>query len=346
LVIEKYNFSEQQPSTGAIKFKLEEGVVRSITGAWGEAARERFRLNTPLAAIGVKGTDFVVRASADTTLATVYTGAIVLSPLQGDCQTTLGPCMSGSERLLSQDMKGQMVAISRQQTAAQVVPMSDPVVRQYPADANASKQEVAIKAVVRSDSVAYSDAASTARGFDTVAKSSAQPDVKQLVWARMMVISADGDAISKSLDQVLQMPGYQGTVGNFSYGLFRPAGAQNLLTTAETSANFRLAGGTAQLLSTDIRGVTTSDAAKVDAGTLSVDFSRSSFATQLQVSGVKLGQETLSASGMVQPNGFFRGTGVNTFTAGALSLDGTEAGYFFEKSVNAGQLRGITLWGR
>ena len=34
--------------------------MRSITGQWGEAARDRFRLNTPIAAIGVRGTDFIV----------------------------------------------------------------------------------------------------------------------------------------------------------------------------------------------------------------------------------------------------------------------------------------------
>jgi hypothetical protein len=254
--------------------------------------------------------------------------------------------MSGGERLLSQDMKGQMVVISRQQTAAQVLPMSDVAARQYPIDTSSTKQDASIKVVGRGDASAYSDATSTARGFDTVAKSSSAPDIKQLVWARMLAISSDGDTISKSLDQVLQMPGYQGTVGNFNYGLFRSGGTQSMLTVGEPSANFRLAGSTAQLLSTDIRGVTSSESAKVDAGTLSVDFVRSSFATQLQVSGVKLGQESVVTSGIVQSNGIFRGTGANTFTAGALSVDGTEAGYFFEKAVNAGQLRGITLWGR
>lgn len=64
---------------GAIKFRLDEGVMRSITGAWGEAARDRFRLNTPVAAIGVKGTDFVVRADGQGTAASVFAGAILLA---------------------------------------------------------------------------------------------------------------------------------------------------------------------------------------------------------------------------------------------------------------------------
>ena len=77
LQVENYSHSAQQPAQTAIRFRLDEGVVRSITGSWGEAARDRFRLNTPVAAIGVKGTDFIVKSDAEKTSASVYTGAIV-----------------------------------------------------------------------------------------------------------------------------------------------------------------------------------------------------------------------------------------------------------------------------
>ncbi len=94
MLIESYSHNPQQPQLGAIKFKLDEGTARSITGAWGEAARERFRLNTPVAAIGVRGTDFTVRTESERTTATVYTGAIVLAPLANGCATSVGPCQS------------------------------------------------------------------------------------------------------------------------------------------------------------------------------------------------------------------------------------------------------------
>jgi hypothetical protein len=127
LVIEQYSAPADSSGAaqGAIKFRLEEGVVRSITGAWGEAARHRFRLNTPVAAIGVKGTDFVVRSASETTAATVYTGAIVVAPLTAACAATVGPCVSGAERLLSADMKGQMLELHRSQAAPQLVPAVD-----------------------------------------------------------------------------------------------------------------------------------------------------------------------------------------------------------------------------
>ena len=40
------------------------------------------------------------------------------------------------------------------------------------------------------------------------------------------------------------------------------------------------------------------------------------------------------------------GQGGNAYVAGALSLDGKEAGYFFDKALPAGNVSGITVWGR
>jgi hypothetical protein len=121
MLIESYSHNPQQPQLGAIKFKLEEGVARSITGAWGEAARERFRLNTPVAAIGVRGTDFTVRSDTERTTATVYTGAIVLAPLANGCAQTVGPCQTSSATLLSGDMRGQMLELASRENAPLLV---------------------------------------------------------------------------------------------------------------------------------------------------------------------------------------------------------------------------------
>ncbi len=126
LQIESYSHTPGQPQLGAIKLRLDEGVARSITGAWGEAARERFRLNTPVAAIGVKGTDFIVRADADLTAATVYSGAIAVTPLASGCGASVGPCLNGHERMLSADMKGQMLELTRSQSSPVLVAVADP----------------------------------------------------------------------------------------------------------------------------------------------------------------------------------------------------------------------------
>jgi hypothetical protein len=50
-----------------------------------------------VAAIGVKGTDFLVRSDANSTAASVYTGAITVTPLTNGCTTSVGPCLNGNE---------------------------------------------------------------------------------------------------------------------------------------------------------------------------------------------------------------------------------------------------------
>lgn len=93
LKIQKYDFDPSKPSESTIKFELEEGVTRAISGRAAKGARERFRLNTPIAAIGVRGTDFVVSAGAEATKAKVNEGAIVMAPFSDVCSAEgTGPC--------------------------------------------------------------------------------------------------------------------------------------------------------------------------------------------------------------------------------------------------------------
>ena len=141
--------------------------------------------------------------------------------------------------------------------------------------------------------------------------------------------------------------GREGTVGNGTYSLFRgaPATGPAILTTSDTFANFRLAGAAAQLVRTE-QGVDFIEPVQVGSGTLNVDFAKSTYATQLNVSNTRIGADVVTSNGIVKPNGVLQTQGGNAFTSGALSLDGKEAGYFFLKAVPAGQLSGITQWGR
>ena len=361
LQVENYGRSADQPALMAIKFRLDEGVVRSITGTWGEAARDRFRLNTPVAAIGIKGTDFVVKTDVNNTLASVFTGSIMLTPLASGCQTSLGPCQNGSEKLLTEDMKGQMLALGRLQVIPQLVPAVDLLAQRArpPSADTVAKADPALKTEGnRSDINNERTLVNESRAVDAVeiSKSSTAaqpvppvvlpPEVKQLVWARLAAIAPDGDSISRSFAEALQN-GRQGTVGNIAYSLFRevPGAGPAILASSDTSANFRLAGAAAQLVRTD-RGVDFIESVQVGGGTLNVDFVKSTFATQLSVSNVRIGAESILSNGIIKPNGVLQTQGGNAFTSGALSLDGKEAGYFFSRAITAGQLSGITQWGR
>ena len=112
LSIERYNYHPTQPGEHAVKFRLESGTARSITGKAGEEAKERFRLNTPVAAIGVRGTDFVVATDANASAVAVNSGAIVVSPIGGACaRESLGPCSGSLARELSASMAGTLARV-------------------------------------------------------------------------------------------------------------------------------------------------------------------------------------------------------------------------------------------
>jgi FecR protein len=369
LQVENYAKSSGASAVTTIKFRLDEGVVRSITGSWGEAARDRFRLNTPVAAIGIKGTDFVVKTDINNTLASVYTGAIILTPLASGCQTSLGPCQNGSEKLLTEDMKGQMLALGRLQVIPQLVPAvdllaqrtrpastdviakSDPTIKAEGARSEAANEKVLVNESRAVDVVAISKSTSDANAVVSPVLPTPLPvvlpaEVNQLVWARLAAVAADGDTISRSFAQAMQS-GREGTVGNGTYSLFRgvPAAGSAILASSDTFANFRLAGAAAQLVRTE-QGVDFIETVQVGGGTLNVDFAKATYATQLNVSSSRIGADVVTSNGLVKPNGVLQTQGGNAFTSGALSLDGKEAGYFFLKSLPAGQLSGITQWGR
>lgn len=124
LRIDDYSYTPNDPSQNRIRFFLQEGALRSITGKAGEANKERFRINTPVAAIGIRGTDFNVQTTRDLTRASLFQGAIVLSPLGGGCSAAaLGPCV-GATALELDERQHSTFALQAglSDTMAQLVP--------------------------------------------------------------------------------------------------------------------------------------------------------------------------------------------------------------------------------
>jgi hypothetical protein len=81
-----------------------------------QSARDKFRLNTPLVAIGIKGTDFVTQASAQSAVVLVNQGAIVLAPLDANCRAdAFGPCGTSRSRELGANTSG-LALVYRQST--------------------------------------------------------------------------------------------------------------------------------------------------------------------------------------------------------------------------------------
>ena len=124
LNIKEYRFDAQTPSNSEVRFELEQGVVRAISGQAAESAKDKFRLNTPLAAIGVKGTDFVVEASGSRVNAIVNQGAIVLAPFDAQClASALGPCSTQFAKELTAALKGMALTYNMSIPSPQLLPM-------------------------------------------------------------------------------------------------------------------------------------------------------------------------------------------------------------------------------
>ena len=68
-----------------IELELIKGAVRQISGNGSRSQPERYRLNTPIAVIGVRGTDFIAKAGSDKVEAFVHEGRIVLLPRNERC---------------------------------------------------------------------------------------------------------------------------------------------------------------------------------------------------------------------------------------------------------------------
>jgi len=350
LAIEDYTRSVAG-GAGAIKFRLEEGVVRSITGEWGEASRERFRLNTPLAAIGIKGTDFVARAAQDKTSASVFLGAIVFSPFDAQCAASVGPCLNGREALLTQDMRGQVLQVERER--AQPMRVTSEAAPQrggrslttVVASAALPSDAGGLAAVPEIEGAGKSIANAVLASDSLVApETPVPPVVEQLAWGRWSWVNPiEGDTLAQTIDAAFR-EGRQGLVSDGAHALYRNASAPGArLAVQETSAEFRLAGASAQVHSDR---TPTPMPATVTGGSLGVDFVNSTFTTSLDVIGQTIDPQVVSASGSVLTNGVLLSTRGNAFVAGGLSLDGLEAGYFFDKAIDGGNLRGLTLWGR
>lgn len=117
-----YHIDAKTPENTRIKLELLSGVARSKSGDAVKLARQNFRFNTPVAAIGVRGTDFTVFTDQDTSRVAVISGGIVVSGFAGACSREgVGPCEGMASRELSASQRGQLLQIQRGQGAPQLM---------------------------------------------------------------------------------------------------------------------------------------------------------------------------------------------------------------------------------
>ncbi|MDD5175805.1 MAG: FecR family protein [Sterolibacterium sp.] len=117
-----YHIDKQQPGNSRVKLELLGGVARSITGEGVKQAKQNFRFNTPVAAIGVRGTDFTVFADQNTARVAVVSGGVVVSPFANGCRPEgVGPCEGDTSRELFASQLGQVLQVSKGQSFPQLL---------------------------------------------------------------------------------------------------------------------------------------------------------------------------------------------------------------------------------
>lgn len=120
--ITAYHIDEKNPNNTHVKLELLNGVARSISGQGVKQARQNFRFNTPVAAIGVRGTDFIVFTNQQTSRVEVVSGGVVVSGFAGACGPEGGgPCEGSASRELFAGQAGMLLQVTRGEHAPQLL---------------------------------------------------------------------------------------------------------------------------------------------------------------------------------------------------------------------------------
>lgn len=361
LEVQSYKYDAQNPAVNEVRLRLDQGTSRSISGAATEADKNRFRLNTPIAAIGVKGTDFIVQSDPTGVRATVADGAIVIGPLTATCTAgALGPCSGDTARVLSAGMGDLMAEVRAGEGRTRLVPTAGSAL----ASASTQRDEGNGQRPP-GEALTYSANDRTAADLLTIAKerlsnlnrplasvaalattggfmSVSNGPTEQLVWGRWSPGADPDDKVAVPSWIAATGRHYTG-IGDTDVGLFRTNQSQPggiLSDSLNATAEFKLNRAYATFQAGD-----KTEAASVDNGSLVIDFARRTFATGLRLSSASAGTAELRAGGIVRSNGTFAVRDSEQLVAGVVSTDGKEAGYQFERNAAGGAFKGRTLWG-
>lgn len=365
LQVQAYRYDAKHPQANEVRLLVEKGTTRSISGAATDVDKTRFRLNTPIAAIGIRGTDFIVQTDAAGDKATVADGAIVMSPLGRGCSAAdLGPCAGAEVRELSAEMGRLMAVVRPGEGATRIVPGEGAAAGNAVASADQShpRGHRAMAAARTSGLLAAEPTEAEARrGNDTAAAGllnlasvGATQDLNrasslsgQLIWGHWAIRASDGDKLSVPFS--LASLNRHVTVADEETGLFRTnqsVPGELFPSSLRGSVEFNLTRATAVF-----EGASSTEAASISRGNLTIDFTRRTFATGLDLTSASGIKGELRMAGDLRSDGLFvqregaYGQRADQRVAGAVSLDGREAGYLFERSAGGGWFRGRTLWG-
>lgn len=342
-----YHVDPRQPANTRIKLELARGVARAISGEGAKQAKQNFRFNTPVAAIGVRGTDFTVYTDQETSRVAVISGGVVVSGFTGSCGPEgSGPCEGATSRELFARQSGQVLQVTKGQASPQFLPASSnapDMVAPPRTDEPAAKTSSTTIGVPMAASLDLDPQKTTSLQTAVQTPQPVAPEpARTIQWGRWQTV----------LDQA----------ANIDITKLRNEGAR-LIALGDQLALLRTQAGEWQIPNTGILnfGLRESAAyineegrglyvAKVENGRLQVDFGKQTFST-----GFDLVNETerfkLQAQGGVTKDGLLLGDSqliapTNMAVNGVVAPDkGGTAAYLFQSRIDATRLAtGATYW--
>lgn len=335
LVIERWQYDAKQPQASQIKYFLAHGVARYASGKGSQAAKDQFRFNTPMAAIGVRGTDFTVRAAAQSTYVTVAQGGVVVGKFNEACRAdALGPCEGPEVAELFANYGKKMVEVTWEQPQPRLLDWS-------PQGEGADMQKAGPQepqARQGAGSAGHVDDPLVEKGLPLAG---AAPVLEPITgWGRWGAQSSD----STMLDELLQSRGLLAVNKHYVLALNRNAPME---LPQQGSATFKLQSHDGLLLNPSTQALEPTQASNA---VLAVNFADRTFTTRMD-----LASEHVKTS--VGAHGIFNAQGVmnsNPFTSPA-SLSGvigghqgSQASYIYHRpaSPHAVEVTGVSNWAK
>lgn len=341
LLIHQYHYSPQNPKDNAIRFELKNGVVRSVTGKAGEMAKDKFRLSTPVAAIGIRGTDFTVYTSNNETRVAVRSGGVAVSPFNASCvAAALGPCRgssvadlyAGNNTALLQVRSTDGKPMLRQDKTGTLLP--EAIAPALPEEQQSVEGKPVKTSQLDKETVLGKQREVSAEELQPVTPE-APKRYAALEWGRWA-----GKAQQLSQDTVV-------LATNLQNGLYRSRGLIQLPEQGKFAFNLQASNA---VVANDMGQ--SPQVLQVKQAGLNIDFGQRRFDTNVKIDGSPLtGTLDLKAGGLISDQGRFSSMqyfGGNTVSIdGALSGDGKQAAYLFQHKLPDGRLiSGATSWQR
>lgn len=343
LEIQVFDYDPAKPGAGKVRYNLRQGVARSVTGAIGEANKEAFRFNTPIAAIGVRGTDFVAFSDNATTQVSVKSGAVVVAALSDICRAEgFGACLERAVALSAGDSKNY-IEITLQDKTPRLLQgnrVPDNVSPPLPSEPVAVLQEN--RATKVSDSAKEIQDAKPPILPPVVPVPpptvSIEDGLKNVYWGRW---KADAQGVSGATVAELLAAGKKIHVANPLFGLGVTQMPERLPEVWQ--AQFQLTGGAAYVQTNGAYSPAT-----LAGGTLGINMASREFTAQANVKE-GLNTHSIDAIGKVDWQGYLLSdpSRSNSTMYGAIHANLNTVGSVFEKPLANGQsLTGTMIWQR